>query len=123
MSPGRSTLLTDKLRQTAVYWGDPQSDGAGGRTFGSAYPVELSIRWEERQELFVDASGQETMSQAVVYLDQDIDIGGYLDLGDLDDLSSAEESDPLTVGGAYEIRNFKKLPDIKADRFLRKVWL
>jgi len=121
MSPSRSTLLTDKLKQVAVYWGNPQNDGAGGRTFDD--PVELSVRWEQRQELFIDANGQESTSKAVVYLDQDIDIGGYLYLGDLDDLSSAEEGDPLTVSGAYEIRGSKKLPDIKADRFLRKVWL
>lgn len=123
MSPSRSTLLTDKLRQTAVYWGDPQSDGAGGRTFGSAYPIELSIRWEQRQELFIDASGQESTSKAVVYVDQDVDIGGYLYLGGLDDLSSAEEANPLTVDGTYEIRGLKKLPDIRADRFMRKAWL
>lgn len=121
MSPSRSTLLTDKLKQTAVYWGSPQSDGAGGRTFDD--PVELSVRWEQRQELFIDASGQESTSKAVVYLGQDVDIGGYLYLGDLDGLSSAEEGDPLTVGGAYEIRGFEKTPDIKADQFLRKAWL
>lgn len=121
MSPGQSTLLTDKLKQTAVFWGNPQNDGAGGRTFDD--PIELSVRWEQQQELFVDASGQESTSKAVVYVDQDVDIGGYLYLGDLDELSSAEESDPLTVGEAYEIRSFKKLPDIKADRFLRKAWL
>jgi len=121
MSPGQSALLTDKLRQTTVYWGNPQNDGAGGRTFDE--PVELSVRWEQRQELFVDANGQESTSKAVVYVDRDVDIGGYLYLGDLDDLSSTEEGDPLTVDGAYEIRSFKKLPDIKADRFLRKVWL
>ena len=121
MSPSRSTLLTDKLRQTAVYWGNPQSDGTGGRTFDD--PVELSVRWEQRQELFIDVGGQEVTSQAVVYVDQDVDIGGYLYLGDLDDLSSAEEASPLTVDGAYEIRGLKKLPDIKASRFMRKAWL
>jgi len=121
MSPSRSTVLTDKLRQTAVYWGNPQSDGAGGRTFDD--PVEISIRWEERQELFIDANGQESTSKAVVYLGEDVNIGGYLYLGDFNDLSSAEEGDPLTVGGACEIRSFQKLPSIKADRFLRKAWL
>jgi len=121
MSPSRSNLLTDKLKQTAVYWGNPQSDGAGGRTFDD--PVEISVRYEERQELFIDTNGQEARSRAVVYLSQDVAMGGYLYLGDLDDLSSAEEGDPLLVQAAYEIRGFEKTPGIKAERFLRKVWL
>lgn len=122
MSPGRSTLLTHNLKQTAVYWANPQSDGFGGRTFDD--PIEISVRWEDRQELFIDASGQEKTSQAVVYLAQDVNLGGYLYLGSLSDLSSAEEGDPLTNGVAsYEIRGFRKVPDIRGERSLRKVWL
>lgn len=121
MSPGQSTLLTHNLKQTTVYWGNPQNDGFGGRTFDD--PVEVDVRWEERQELFIDTNGQEVRSQAVVYIAQDVDMGGYLYLGDLDDPSSAEEDDPLTVSGAYEIRGFQKIPDIKAGQFLRKIWL
>ena len=123
MSPGQSNFLTGQLKQTAIYWGDPQSDGMGGRTFGSSYPVELSVRWEQRQELFIDAAGQEKRSQAVVYVAQDVDMGGYLFLGTLDNLSSAEEADPLTVDGAHEIRGWAKVPSLKADRYLRKIWL
>jgi len=113
--------LTDKLKQTAVYWANPQNDGFGGRTFDD--PVEISVRWEDRQELFVDVSGQEARSRAIVYLNQDVDMGAYLYLGNLADLSSAEEGDPLIVGSAYEIRGFKKIPDIRAERSLRRVWL
>lgn len=122
MSPGRSTLLRHNLRQTAVYWANPQSDGFGGRTFDD--PIEVSVRWEDRQELFINASGQEETSKAVVHLAQDVDLGGYLYLGTLADLSSAEEGDPFASGVAsYEIRGFRKIPDIRAERSLRKVWL
>jgi len=122
MSPGRSTLLKHNLRQTAVYWANPQNDGFGGKTFDD--PIEISVRWEDRQELFIDANGQEKTSQAVVYLAQDIDLGGYLYLGTLVGLSSAEEGDPLASGVAsYEIRGFRKVPDIRGERFSRKVWL
>lgn len=121
MSPGRSTLLTHNLKQTAVYWANPQSDGSGGRTFDD--PIEVSVRWEDRQELFIDANGQEKTSRAVVHLAQDVDLGGYLYLATLADLSSAEEGDPLEVSGAREIRGYAKIPNMKVDAYLRKVWL
>lgn len=121
MSASKSTRFTGSLKQTAVYWGTPVSTGAGGRTFADA--VELDVRWEERHDMFIDAQGQEKQSSAVVFVDQDVDIGGYLFLGDLDDLSSGEEGDPMTVSGAYEIRQFDKIPDSKGTSFLRKAWL
>lgn len=115
----RSTLLTKNLLQTAVYWGTPVSDGYGGRTFSA--PVEILVRWEQRQELFIDASGQETRSNAVIFPSQDVDLGGYLYLGDLDDLGSAPV--PEDVATAYEIRGFEKIPNIKVTDYMRKVYL
>lgn len=113
--------MKDMLRQTAVLWANPTSDGQGGRTFDD--PVETNVRWEQQQELFTDASGQERLSRAVVFIDRDVAVGEYLFLGGLDDLSSAEESDPLIVGDAYEIMKFEKIPDLSASRSVRKVWL
>lgn len=118
---GRSNLLTHALKQTAVYWANPRSDGTGGRTFDEA--AEINVRWEEKQELFIDRSGQEVRSQAVVFVGQDVDMGGYLYLGRLADLSSAEEDDPLSIATAYEIRGTQKIPSIKAMCFMRKIWL
>ena len=117
----RSKMLANQLKQAAVYWGNPSSDGYGGRTFD--VPAEISVRWQDRQELFVDTQGREQTSRAVVYVATDLIIGGYLHLGELADLSSAEEGDPLTVATAYEIRSISKTPDIGADRFARKIWL
>jgi len=118
---GRSTFLSGQLRQTAVYWGNPQNDGYGGRTFDDA--VEIDVRWEGRQNLFIDAAGQEKRSRAVVFVKSDVDLGGYLYLGELTDLSSAEEGDPLSIATAYEIAGFEKIPDIAAGKFVRKAWL
>lgn len=117
----RSKMLANQLKQTAVYWGNPQSDGYGGRTFDDA--VEISVRWSDRQEMFIDTQAREQVSRAVVHVATDLAVGGYLYLGELADLSSAEEGDPLSVSTAYEIRSLSKTPDIGADRFARKVWL
>ena len=82
------------------------------------------VRWENRQELFIDPSGNETLSKAVVYLDQEVDLGGYLYLGTLDDFSSSEptprDSDAIN---AKEIRSVRKSFNIKGGSFLFKAWL
>jgi hypothetical protein len=73
--------------------------------------------------MFRDATGHERRSTARVYASQDLVLGGYLYLGTLDDLSSAEEADPQVVDDAYEIRRFDKLPNLKATEHLRMAWL
>ena len=127
MSPRKTKRFSGPLNQTAVYWGTPTPDGYGGRTFVD--PVELlpgsdnGVRWEERAEKFIDLNGEEAVSRAVIYVAQDCDIGGYLFLGDLDDLSSGEEADPQTVADAWEIRGWSKIPTRDARGFLRKAWI
>ena len=108
-------IVERKLAQTVTYWGTPAPDGFGGLTF--AAPVQMSGRWEERTELFVDASGREARSQAVVYAAQDVGVGGYLALGAFADPS------PTAVSGAREIRAVHKSPNLRATRFVRKAWL
>lgn len=127
MSGARLGWPESGRKQTAVYWGGPVNDGYGGRTFDDA--VELSpadrngVRWEQREELFIDASGEERRSQAVVYVAQDVETGGYLYLGELADLDSEELSDPLALDDAYEVRSFKKVPNMAGDKWMRKAWL
>ena len=113
--------ISRKLKQTAVYWANPTATGAGGRSFDA--PVEVSVRWEQKQELFVNADGQETRSMAVVYSAQDMDLDGYLYLGTLNDISSAEEADPMILAGAFIIRGFESVPNVKATQYLRRIWL
>ena len=107
--------LTKNLKQTITYWGNPVSDGWGGSTFDS--PVTITGRWEDKQELFRDAEGQEVLSHALVFLSQDVEIKEYLYLG------TSAEANPKNVSGAREIRSFRKIPNLKATAFMRKVWL
>jgi len=118
---GRTTFISNMLNQTAVYWANPVNDGYGGRSFDTG--TEVSVRWEQKQELFIDEKANELRSHAVVYTETDMTTGEYLYLGTLADLSSAEEGDPLSILGAYEIRATEKITNLAADRTLRKVWL
>ena len=117
----KMSWITTNLKQTACYWANPVSDGIGGYTYDD--PVELLVRWQDSSKKFIDANGEEKVSQAIVFVGQDVDVGGYFYLGDLDDLSSAEEADPETITGAYRIRALQKSPALKGTLVVRKVWL
>ena len=103
------TYITKNLKQTATYWGTPAKNGYGGHTF--ATPTTIDCRWEERTEVFLDEQGKEQKSTAVVYVGEDLDVDGWLYLG------TSTESDPSDVDGAYPIKVFRKVPNIKGTKF------
>lgn len=116
------SFLTKNHNQTVVYWALDAKDKWGNRTFVA--PVELAARWEDRQDLFIDASGRESVSRAFIFLGQDIDLGGFLFLGELSDIdSSVDETNPKNVGNSYEIKAFNKTPNMKNTDFERVVIL
>ena len=110
-----SRYLTKNLLQTATYWGNPVEDGYGGYAFDM--PVVINCRWISKQELYVDEKGKERVSAAIVLVDRDVDLDGYLYLG------IETELNPKDISGSYAIKSFAKIPNIKNDAFLRKVWL
>ena len=111
--------------QTAVYWGTPVDNGYGGKTF--ATPVDINCRWEDTVEKINrigDRMEEEIVSRAQVYVTTDVQEKGYLYLGALADLSTAQKADPTTITKAYMINIFDKIPVIrKTDEFLRKAYL
>ena len=114
------SFLDGAYNQVAVYWGHITREGYGN-VDTSDPAVEIYVRWEERTELFINALGEEEKSQAVVFVQQDVEVGEYLYLGTLDELDS--EPDPTSTQKAFEIRGFKKVPSVDASIFVRKVWL
>ena len=115
-------MISRNCPQTAVYWGTPVNDGQGGKTY--ADPVEIDCRWELNQQLFTGDEGESVLSIAIIYPTQDVDNNGMIFLGDLDDLTAAEEADPSSVEEAYTIRGFAKIPTLTSTtEFLRKAYL
>lgn len=113
--------FTHLLNQKAVYWAAPTRDGYHTPTF--ATPVEVSVRWEEKAELFVDSNGKEVQSKSIVFLDTDAVLDGYFYLGTLTSLSTAQKADPRTLSAAYPVRGYSKTADIHGLSYLRKVFL
>jgi len=104
--------------QDAVYWGNPQNNGEGGKTFD--VPVEIKCRWEDIELAVEEKNGKIIESRSRVLLTQDVDEEGFLYLGTLDSLlDSAESSDvtlnPLEIEHAYEIKRVFKVPELKSS--------
>lgn len=102
-------------KQTATYWGAPTPNGTGGYTY--AAPVTMLVRWEERQQQFNNEQGETLLSNAVVFVPEDVTVGGYLYLG------TSGAADPSAVDGAYEIRQMVKIPDLRNAVSERRAFL
>lgn len=105
--------ITAKLHQKATYWAPSGNDGFGNATFSA--PSTINCRWEERTDLFIDAAGKEARSHARVYVDTDVEINGYLYLG----ISSSTAPE----AAAHLIKDFRKIPDLNAINYERRVML
>jgi len=115
------SLLHRRLTMTAVYWSSPTSDGYGGSTF--ADPVEVKCRWQWKDEIITGDNGEQIVSSVQVFLLQDVDEGGYLYYGELDDLTTTQKADPRSVAGASRIIRFVKTANMKNTEYVRKAFL
>lgn len=113
-------------KQVAVYWALEGSESGGDDydNFGQPQyttPIEIKCRWEAKIEEFVNASGTRILSNAIVYVDQDVDVGGVLMLGELTDITDSEV--PKENDNAWEIQRFDNLPNLKVTEFLKTAYL
>lgn len=109
-------MLQNRYNQIITYWSEDVIDGFGNRTFKA--PVILQGRWEERTDLEIAFEGEVKPSKAVVYLQSDIVLGGFLALGD-----QTATADPNSLDAAFIIKSFTKMPSVDATEFIRKAML
>ncbi len=112
------SFLTKNLNQIITYWARSGTKDAYGNPDWSA-PVLLNGRWEDVNDLFVDADGNEVLSNAKVWLDTDIAVGGYL----MNREFESGETDPSVTMGAKRIRKFSKIPNLRATAFERSCFV
>lgn len=109
------------LNQTLVYWANPVNDGEGGYTFDD--PVEIRGRCEYRVEMVRTETGEEQVSRARIYLEEELDTGGYIYLGSLDDSGIDTDSHPNDVDGSMRIFSQDKVPRLRGNGFLYKAFV
>ena len=109
------TWTTENLRESVTYWAPASVNNFGDPSF--ATPVTVKVKWEDRTELFIDGEGREQRSKSVVYVDTDLVTGGYLFRG------ASVVADPLSVTGAFMVKDFRKISDFEVETHERRAML
>ena len=107
------------MKATGVYWGVKGLDKFGDPTYEE--PIEITLRWEDAEEEFINANGEKEMSRSMLIVDRDLEIKGYMFLGKIADLKDTDS--PRENRDAWEIRMVKNTPDFKGRKFLREAIL
>ena len=85
------------LNQDLVYWEFKSNDGEGGFEFED--PVPLKGRYEKKTEQVMTSGGEEKVSRARVFVDQELLEGSYIYVGTLqDDAIGLDQSPEKTLG-------------------------
>lgn len=107
--------LATQNKDVLTYWAPSGQNDYGQATFET--PVKMLGRWEDKIVLARTPEGDEFKSQAVVYVPEDLVVGGYLARGD-----HRTVSNPVTVG-ALEVKLYQSVPDLRSLERLRKAVL
>ena len=118
-------VRTSDMVQLATYWPAGSNNGFGKLSFDAVEPELIYCRWQDVSKMFRDAQGRDTVSEAVVYVDQAVVIGGWIALGDHigTGAGTAGDVDPRSVAGAREIRQIAVSPSLANDEELWKVYV
>lgn len=101
---------TNKLIHTATVWKNPVSDQFGGFTYAS--PALISCRWEDKAELFIDNTGRETVSKAVIWLD----VSDSVEEGDMIILGNEKTKSNPYKTEARVIKSINKTPNLRGTQ-------
>lgn len=122
------------MKEVALYWAPPCRDGYGNYEWGS--PLQVSCKWEIKRELTYDSNGAQVFSKGVVYLIDDLLLGGFLWKGSFNDLlpvgqhTRANDAPPCFGGEsdylvsqecAVQIIDLNIVKSLKSHVFLYKV--
>lgn len=122
------SIIEKMKKQKCVFWAYSGSNRHGSsQTY--AEPVLMRCRWEDVSEEFKTSTGETVVSQSRVFLSEGADDAALVVKGavmlvptattSLDELTTLDRVNPLRNKGAWTIRGFSKVPDLKAKNFLR----
>lgn len=107
---------------TAVYWESPVNDGFGGFIYND--PVEIKCFWQDKEQIIGKDDEKVVISRAVVYSLIDLETDGLLWLGNLDDLTTAQQSNPRSIDGIQIVKRFEKTAAMRSNSvYMRKSFL
>ena len=108
--------------QDAVYWAPGDVTGYGEREFEE--PRLIKCRWVDTTKMITDKTGQIVVCNAEILVVEDLEVGGFIYLGDFTHLTNENRINPKSVLEAYEIKRVDKVPLFKSkSEFVRKVYI
>ena len=111
------SLASRNLHEDITHWPYAGPDTYGGyAAFNTA--VVIKGRWEDADKLNEESTTREEVSEAVVYTVVDVQIGDFLARGD-----QTAQSDPTTVAGAWKVRDYSRMTDLRNLNTIRKAML
>ena len=108
------SISSSSLHQKAILWTANGYDDDGEHKVSAA--VEVDVRWEEGRQETIDPQGNTIAIDAIVYINQEVAIGGVMWLGELADV-------PDTPTNLKEVVSYTQIPDIKNRNTLYAVSL
>ena len=118
-SDGLLVSFAHNLHDDVTHWPVTGSDGFGGFLYGA--PILLKGRWEKKTEMFLDINMEEKASQAIIYLNADVDVGDWLGYGDF--VTGTPITNPSSLDEAHRIRQRNRSTNLRSLIALRKVYL
>lgn len=104
------------LVDTITYWAPSGRDVYGATTFSA--PTTISGRFVKKMEQVINGTGELVSSLCIAWVDQAVELGGYLYEGTSTNLDPTE-----SVVDSYEIISYKETKDLKGNIVLRKAWM
>ncbi len=115
--------FASKLNQTIVYWAPAGNTASGRPTLAAG--VEFTGRWQREAKVFTDSTGEERVSNSIVYADPEdvtLETNGRLFLGQLSDLTAGQQAGTDIVTTSEIIRKPYETPGVSGTQKLMKVF-
>jgi len=112
------SIISKMRKQKAIYWAPTGNDGYGDDGFQA--PVEIQCRWQDVKDLIKTATGEEQISNSLVFPDRVVVEDGYLKLGEL---STSTLLNPREDDAAFPVLHFEQIPNLKNTETLYKARL
>lgn len=106
----------------AVYWGNPENDGYGKKTFDN--PRIIKCRWLDIAQIMQNEFGKEFLSTSEIYVLEQLSYEGLLWKGELLDLTAEQLADPYTIPGVVSVYRRGEIPKLASiTDFVRKIYV
>lgn len=106
MAIGDDVFLEGFLHHKGTYWPREGVDGMGTPVYGAVQ--EIDCRWDHMQEEFVLPTAEVMVSNALIMVDRDMNVGDRIRLGALETVPNPNDAMDEFNTGTYEIKKWEK---------------